>query len=56
MAASTAYLIPVFGVFFGWSIRGEVLGLVEVAGGLLVVLGVYLVVTSNARTAEAQKA
>ena len=56
VAASTAYLIPVFGVFFGWSIRGEVLGLVEVAGGLLVVLGVYLVVTSNARTAEAQKA
>jgi len=47
VAASTAYLIPLFGVFFGWLIRGEVLGLVEAAGGLLVVAGVYLVVTAN---------
>ena len=56
VAASTAYLIPVFGVFFGWLIRGELLGLIEVAGGVLVVLGVYLVVTSNARTPVASKA
>lgn len=50
VAASTAYLIPLFGVFFGWLIRDEVLGAVEAAGGLLVVIGVYLVVSSNART------
>lgn len=56
VAASTAYLIPVFGVFFGWLIRGEVLGLIEVAGGILVVMGVYLVVTSNARTSAAGNA
>lgn len=49
VAASTAYLIPLFGVFFGWLIRDEVLGVVEAAGGLLVVVGVYLVVSSNAR-------
>lgn len=48
-AASTAYLIPVFGVFFGWLIRGERLGLIEVAGGILVIIGVYIVVTANAR-------
>ncbi len=48
VAASTAYLIPVFGVFFGWLIRSEVLGLVEAAGGALVICGVYLLVTANA--------
>ena len=51
VAASTAYLIPLFGVFFGWLFRGELLGPVEAAGGALVVLGVYLVVTANARAA-----
>ena len=50
-AASTAYLIPVFGVFFGWLIRDERLGLVEVLGGLLIVAGVYLLVTANTRQA-----
>ena len=29
-AAGTAYLIPVFGVFFGWLIRSERLGLIEI--------------------------
>lgn len=48
-AAASAYLIPVFGVLFGWLIRGEALGLVEALGGALVVAGVYLVVTANAR-------
>ena len=52
VAASTAYLIPLFGVFFGWLFRGELLGVVELAGGLLVVAGVYLVVTANARDAR----
>ncbi len=52
-AASSAYLIPVFGVFFGWLIRDERLGLAEVIGGLLVVAGVYLLVTSTARQAAA---
>lgn len=49
-AAATAYLIPLFGVFFGWLLRDERLGVVEVAGGVLVVAGVTLVVTAaNAR-------
>jgi drug/metabolite transporter (DMT)-like permease len=50
-AASSAYLIPVFGVTFGWLIRDERLGLAEALGGLLIVVGVYLVVTSAAKTA-----
>ena len=49
VAASTAYLIPVFGVFFSWLLRGERLGLVEVFGGVLVVVGVYVVVTASNR-------
>ncbi len=51
VAASTAYLIPLFGVFFAWLIGGELLGVVEAVGGVLVVVGVYLVVTENARIA-----
>lgn len=51
-AAASAYLIPVFGVFFGWLIRDEILGLVEILGGVLVVAGVYVVVTANARQIE----
>lgn len=51
VAASTAYLIPLFGVFFGWVFTGEVLGLIEASGGVLVIIGVYLVVTANARAA-----
>lgn len=50
-AASTAYLIPVFGVFFGWLIRGETLGATELLGGALVITGVYLLVNSPARSA-----
>lgn len=52
-AAATAYLIPMFGVLFGWLLRGETLGLVEVIGGLLVIVGVYLLVTASARQAAA---
>lgn len=55
-AAATAYLIPVFGVFFGWLIRGEVLGLIEMAGGAFVVAGVYLVVSDNAGSRKYLKA
>jgi drug/metabolite transporter (DMT)-like permease len=51
-ASATAYLIPAFGVFFGWLIRDEVLGAAEVIGGALVVAGVYVLVASNARRAE----
>lgn len=50
-AASTAYMIPLFGVFFGWLIRDERLGIVELGGGLLIILGVYLLVTANTRQA-----
>jgi len=50
-AASTAYLIPVFGVFFGWLIRDETLGAAELLGGALVITGVYLLVNSTTRTA-----
>ncbi len=56
VAASTAYLIPLFGVFFGWLFRGELLGAIEALGGVLVVTGVYLVVTANARAATEAKA
>lgn len=44
VAASTAYLIPLFGVLFGYVIRDESLGLIELSGGLLVVTGVFVVV------------
>jgi drug/metabolite transporter (DMT)-like permease len=52
-AASTAYMIPLFGVFFGWLIRNERLGIAEVAGGVLIIGGVYLLVTANTRQATA---
>lgn len=55
-AASSAYLIPLFGVFFGWLIRDERLGGTEALGGLLVVAGVWLVVTASARRAAAEAA
>lgn len=55
-ASASAYLIPVFGVTFGWLIRDERLGLVEGLGGLLVVAGVYLVVTSAAKQTMAAAA
>ncbi|MEM9561008.1 MAG: EamA family transporter [Actinomycetota bacterium] len=51
-AAASAYLIPVFGVTFGALFRDERPGLIQVAGGVLVVVGVYLVVTSAARLAQ----
>ncbi|NNE10741.1 MAG: EamA family transporter, partial [Ilumatobacter sp.] len=51
-AAATAYLIPLFGVFFGWVIRDERLGAVELAGGVLVVVGVTVVVTATAPRAR----
>lgn len=52
-AAGTAYLIPVFGVFFGWLIRDERLGITELIGGALVVAGVTIVVTAAASRAAA---
>lgn len=48
-AAATAYLVPVFGVLFGWLFRDEVLGRIEIAGGALVVAGVVIVVTAANR-------
>lgn len=55
-AAATAYLIPISGVFFGWLIRGERLGAIELVGGVLVISGVYLLVTANARAKMAASA
>ena len=55
-AAATAYLIPISGVFFGWLIRDERLGTIELIGGVLVVAGVYLLVTANARAKMAASA
>ncbi len=55
VAASTAYLIPLFGVFFGWLFRGELLGVIELIGGVLVVVGVYFVVTANAAQAQRER-
>jgi drug/metabolite transporter (DMT)-like permease len=46
-------MIPLFGVFFGWLIRNERLGIAEVAGGVLIIGGVYLLVTANTRQATA---
>jgi drug/metabolite transporter (DMT)-like permease len=51
-AAATAYMIPLFGVFFGWLIRDEVLGRAELAGGVLVVVGVCIVVTAGSAAAR----
>lgn len=45
-AAASAYLAPLFGVLFGWLIRHERLGVLEVLGGALIVAGVYVVVTA----------
>ncbi len=53
-AAASAYLIPVFGVTFGWLLRSERLGAAEAVGGALVVTGVYLVVTASARATTAR--
>ena len=50
-ASSTAYLIPLFGVLFGWLIRSERLGLAELGGGVLIIVGVYLLVSATARRA-----
>ncbi len=52
-AASTAYMIPLFGVFFGWLIRDEVLGPAELIGGALIVTGVSIVVTAGAPSRRA---
>ena len=48
-AASTAYLMPLFGVLFAWLIADETLGWAELGGGVLIVIGVYFVVTATAR-------
>lgn len=51
-AASTAYLIPLFGVFFGWLLRDERLGWAELGGGMLVIVGVTIVVVAAPRRAS----
>lgn len=56
VAASTAYLIPLFGVLFGFAIRGETLGPVEVLGGALVIFGVFVVVRTTTRSTRVRAA
>ena len=51
-AAATAYLMPLFGVLFGWLLADETLGWAQLLGGLLVVAGVFFVVTAPARSAR----
>jgi drug/metabolite transporter (DMT)-like permease len=46
-AAASAYLVPLFGVLFGWLIRDERLDAAELGGGVLVIAGVYVVVTTR---------
>jgi drug/metabolite transporter (DMT)-like permease len=46
-AAASAYLVPLFGVLFGWLIRDEQLDAAELGGGVLVIAGVYVVVTTR---------
>ncbi len=53
VAASTAYLIPLFGVLFAFLIRGEGLGGLEFLGGILVVAGVFIVVRAINRPVAA---
>ena len=54
-AASTAYLMPFFGVLIAWLIADETLGWSELFGGLLVVAGVFFVVTAPGRAARVAK-
>ncbi len=52
-AASTAYMIPVFGVVFAWLIRDEVLRSSAFVGGVLVLIGVSIVVTASTKSSAA---
>ena len=51
-AASVAYLTPVFGVIFAWTIRNNTLSGPEWTGGALLVLGVVLVTSARSRPTE----
>jgi len=48
-ASVAAYLTPVFGVTFGWLIRDERFGVLELLGGALVVIGVLTLSFSGMR-------
>lgn len=53
-ASATAYLMPFFGVLFGWLFADETLGWAELFGGLLVIVGVFFVVTAPTRSGGGQ--
>ena len=55
-ASAAAYLTPVFGVTFGWLLRDERFGTVELVGGALVVVGVVVLSFSNRPTPALQRA
>jgi len=52
-ASVAAYLTPVFGVTFGWLIRDERFGVIELLGGALVVIGVLTLSFSRMRRSGA---
>jgi probable blue pigment (indigoidine) exporter len=53
VASVSAYLTPLFGVFFGWLIRDERFGLVEIVGGALIIAGIGVLTFSRMRAAPA---
>lgn len=49
-ASATTYLIPLFGVLFGWLIHNETLQTIQLLGGALAICGVALLVTALNKT------
>jgi probable blue pigment (indigoidine) exporter len=56
VASVSAYLTPLFGVFFGWIIRDERFGLIEIVGGVLILTGIVVLTVSRIQADRAQQA
>ncbi|QNN57494.1 DMT family transporter [Diaphorobacter ruginosibacter] len=52
-ALTVTFLIPLFGVFWGWLVLGEPVGLAHVLGGGLIALALRLVMSPSAPTRKA---
>ena len=52
-AAMTGYLVPTWATILGVAVLNERLGPLEIAGGMVILAGVYLVTTARAGTARA---